>query len=94
MVGRDLWRSQSQARHSHWPGPALLGAEVSPKMETPASVGLFQCLAPQGQGVLGKGCKVDDGGMRRGRREEVDVSTLLLSLWHRKTCLKQSAWNS
>lgn len=71
-----------------------MAAEVCPQMESPASVGLFQCLAPQKPGVQGKGCKVDDVGLERGRREEADVSMMLLSLWHRKTCLKQSAWNS
>lgn len=33
-------------------------------------------------------------GWEEAGREEADVSVMLLSLWHREACLKQSAWNS
>lgn len=64
-------------------------------METPQPLWAHSSvLALKELGVQGKECKVDDVGMGRGRREEADVSVMLLSLWHRRTCLKQSAWNS
>lgn len=73
----------------HW------GLKHRPRMETPQPLWAHSSvLALKELGVQGKECKVDDVGMGRGRREEADVSVMLLSLWHRRTCLKQSAWNS